>query len=410
MGTPPGKIVRWGTTLIFSVFILFIFFAWIIRYPDKVLSPVEITTENPPVTLVSKITGNIKHLYVKDEEEVIKGQILAVMETAASMRDIMALRTFVDTLLTSNYPDISDIPELKDLGELQASFGIYRKCVSDLSAFLKNDYYGNKIISVRQELEGLGLYLAQLRESERLISENLKLEMNRFRRDSILSSGKTIPDAELERSRQELNRQRIDLQTIRLEISGKKIDEISKNQLLSEYSIRRREETDKLSSAVDEALSNLMAQNRIWENMYLLISSINGKVTFTRFWSENQTVKEGEAVLSIVPSEQGGYLGRVNLGMQRSGKVDTGQIVYVKLSSFPYLEYGMIQGRVRSKSLVPAGDAYIIEIDLTKGLRTLYGKDLSFTQNMLGTAEIITDDRSLLSRILSPFRYLLSVN
>ena len=60
--------------------------------------------------------------------------------------------------------------------------------------------------------------------------------------------------------------------------------------------------------------------------------------------------------------------------------------------------------------MVPSGDAYVIEIELSNGLTTLYGKQLGFTQNMQGTAEIITDDRSLLSRIVSPFRYLLSMN
>ena len=59
MGNPPGRILRWGTTIMFSVFVLFILFAWLIRYPDTIPAPVEITTMNPPVTLVTKITGHI---------------------------------------------------------------------------------------------------------------------------------------------------------------------------------------------------------------------------------------------------------------------------------------------------------------------------------------------------------------
>jgi HlyD family secretion protein len=96
--------------------------------------------------------------------------------------------------------------------------------------------------------------------------------------------------------------------------------------------------------------------------------------------------------------------------MQRSGKVKTGQLVNIKLSGYPYLEYGMVRGVVKSKSLVPAGDTYIIEIDLPEGLSTLYGKKLDFTQNMQGTAEIITEDIRLLQKLVNPFRYLLSKN
>ena len=60
---------------------------------------------------------------------------------------------------------------------------------------------------------------------------------------------------------------------------------------------------------------------------------------------------------------------------------------------------------IKSKSLVPSGDAYIIEIDLPDGLTTLYGIKLDFTQNMQGTAEIITEDIRLLQKIINPFRH-----
>lgn len=52
MGNPPRIVLRYGSTMIFVIFLLVIFFAWFFRYPDLVPSPVEITTENPPVTLV----------------------------------------------------------------------------------------------------------------------------------------------------------------------------------------------------------------------------------------------------------------------------------------------------------------------------------------------------------------------
>jgi HlyD family secretion protein len=70
----------------------------------------------------------------------------------------------------------------------------------------------------------------------------------------------------------------------------------------------------------------------------------------------------------------------------------------------------MVRGVVTSKSLVPTGDSYIIEITLPDGLRTLYGVNLEFTQNMQGTAEIMTDSLRLLQKIVNPFRYLATKN
>ncbi len=83
MGHTPAKIVRRGNTIILLVFAVLIFFAWLIKYPDTIPAPVEITTVNPPVTLLSKVTGQIQNLYVKDKEIVNEGKLLAVMEIAA---------------------------------------------------------------------------------------------------------------------------------------------------------------------------------------------------------------------------------------------------------------------------------------------------------------------------------------
>ncbi len=68
----------------------------------------------------------------------------------------------------------------------------------------------------------------------------------------------------------------------------------------------------------------------------------------------------------------------------------------------------MVKGIVKSKSLVPSGDAYVIEIELPEGLTTLYGKKLDFTQNMQGTAEIITENIRLLKNLLILSRYMIS--
>jgi HlyD family secretion protein len=70
----------------------------------------------------------------------------------------------------------------------------------------------------------------------------------------------------------------------------------------------------------------------------------------------------------------------------------------------------MVRGLVKSKSLVPSGDAYVIDIELPQGLVTLYGTPLDFTQNMQGTAEIITENIRLLQKIVNPFRYMISKN
>jgi HlyD family secretion protein len=71
------------------------------------------------------------------------------------------------------------------------------------------------------------------------------------------------------------------------------------------------------------------------------------------------------------------------------------------------MEYGTLQGKVKNISLLSNEKLYLVEVALPQGLRTVTGKVLNFTGELTGEAEIITDDRNLFSRILSPLKYLL---
>jgi HlyD family secretion protein len=410
MGKPPKRILRWGTTIMFLVFVLFIFFAWLIRYPDTIPAPVEITTTNPPVTLVTKITGHINTLFVKEREKVNAGQLVALMETTASMKEIELLKQTIDTIKTPETLSSRLLPAFSELGELQGFYGTFLKNLSDLNNYMINDFYGSKIASLADEINGIQEFISRLSIKEKLYSENQRLEAKKYSRDSSLYASKVIAESGLENSHQSLLRVSMELQQARLDHSSKTIELSEKRQQLQDYRITRIDEKEKLVSVLRESFLNLKAQINLWENTYLLISPIEGIVSFTKFWSANQSVVKDEPVVSIVPIDAGKFLGRINLKMERSGKVKTGMVVNIKLSGYPYMEYGMVRGIVKSKSLVPAEDAYVIEIELPNGLTTLYGKTLDFTQNMQGTAEIITENIRLIQKIVNPFRYMVSRN
>jgi HlyD family secretion protein len=410
MGKPPRRILRWGTTILFLVFILFILFSWLIKYPDIIPAPVLITTTNPPVTLVTKITGHIKTLYVKEREKVNAGQLIAVMETTASVNEIELLKQTIDTVKTPEILTYTMLPLFSELGELQSYYGAFLKNLSDLNNYVSNDSYGSKIVSLNNEIIGIQEFIDRLITKEKLYSENQRIEAKNYNRDSLLRAGNVIPESELERAHQSLLKVNIDLQQAKLDHSAKSIELAEKRQLLNDDKISRIDDKQKLVSLLRESFLNLKAQVSLWENTYLLITPIDGIVSFTKFWSANQSVVKDEPVVSIVPVETGNFLGRIDLKMERSGKVKTGELVNIKLSGYPYLEYGMVRGIVKSKSLVPSSDIYIIEIELPNGLTTLYGIPLDFTQNMQGTAEIITKNIRLLQKIVNPFRYMATKN
>lgn len=103
-------------------------------------------------------------------------------------------------------------------------------------------------------------------------------------------------------------------------------------------------------------------------------------------------------------------IGKLELPIRGSGKVKVGQSVNIKVDNYPYLEYGMLYGKIESISLVATDNNYSVEVSLPKGLVSNYGKKLEFSQEMKRSAEIITEDLRLIERFLSPIRALVTKN
>ena len=143
---------------------------------------------------------------------------------------------------------------------------------------------------------------------------------------------------------------------------------------------------------------------------YLVQSPIDGIVTFTNTREVNQNVTSGDVVMTVVPKRKSELIGTIVLPMQGAGKVKKGQQINIKFDNFPYMEYGIVKGQVKSISLVTTESNYIVEVAFPNGLLTNYKKSLQFSQEMSGTAEIITDDLRLIERFLNPINSIIRNN
>ena len=157
-----------------------------------------------------------------------------------------------------------------------------------------------------------------------------------------------------------------------------------------------------------QALDNLLSAITEWEKKYVLLSPIEGKINFLNFWSPNQYVVSGSQVFTVIPIKSQRLLGKLKFLVAGSGKVEKGQKVLIRIDKFPYTEFGMLEGKIESISLIPEitpqGSFYNAEVNLNKGLTTNYGKVLPFNQEMSGTAEIITKNLSVFDRMVTPLK------
>ena len=114
-----------------------------------------------------------------------------------------------------------------------------------------------------------------------------------------------------------------------------------------------------------------------------------------------------ENTFTIVPNEEEELIGKAFLSIERSGKVKTGQRVIIRFVNYPDQEFGIVEGLVNSISLVPLENNYLVDISLPNGLKTNYQNTLPVTHEMKATAEIVTENLSLLERFLMPVKKIL---
>lgn len=154
------------------------------------------------------------------------------------------------------------------------------------------------------------------------------------------------------------------------------------------------------------AFKNMRTELNQWIQTFAIVAPYDGKASFSKYWSIGQYVTPGEEVMTIIPVENQ-LVGKLLLPTAKSGKVKIGQKVNIKLDSYPYIEFGVVQGTVQAISMMPYEKNYLVDVTLPNGLYTNYGKNLQFSQEMPGTAEIITEDVTLFDRIYNPIRSVL---
>ena len=411
LGKMPSWIVRVGSGLVFLVVLILVIGSWFFSYPEIIESKLILTTENPPAELIARVNGKIVELKVEDKQKVVAGDLLAVIENPANFEDIFSLRDE----LKQNSPVLDGTKQIGlvysdknyRLGEVQVQFNNYLKACADYKRFVELQYHKKKKASLIQKRSNYRMYYNRQYKQRTILEKELGIVSKEFHRDSLLFTRGVISKADFQKSEKVYLQESYAFHGSRSTLSSTQIQINEVDQEIIDLDLDKEKQRKELQDIIQHANDNLVAQIDIWEQNYLLKSPIDGSVSFNRFWSANQNVKQGDKVFTVLPADSTRIIVRVDLGMKNSGKVKLGQRVNIKLNSYPYMEYGMLQGRIRSISEVPDGDNYSLGVELTNGLITSYGKKLKFAQEIEGIAEIITEDQRLLQRIFNPLKALL---
>lgn len=398
----PHGIIRWGTSFIAFFIIFLVISSFLFKYPDVIKANIILTTQNPPVKLIAKISGQIEIIFVQDSQWVKKGDFIALLETAADYEDVFAAKRLCDSLMENNVEGKTN--KIYKLGEIQSYFSSFIKDFNDYCDFISLNYHQKKINSLKQELLRYGQYYEKLEEQSKIQEKEYQLTLKQYKRDSLLFHQGVFSLMDIEKSESVLMNKFFAFKETETNLASAKIEVLHLNQQVMDLELFYDEERKERQNQVMEKYNRLQAEIEIWKKKYMIISPVDGKVSFTDFWSVNQQVNEGDIVVTLVPYNTGKILGKISLKVDGAGKVKKGQQVNIKFSNYPYIEFGMVKGIISSLSPVPEKNFYNAEVELTKGLLTNYGTLIEFRQEMPGEAEIITEKLSLMKRIINPVK------
>jgi len=434
----PTWFTTWGNLFFLLFIIVLILLAHFIEYPEVLTSNVEIITEIPPTSITLEKAGELDTLYIQDKTNVSKGQLVAKVRSVAEMEDLLILENKINSFpidkLFKNYLKNSkninlddqssllsiyentvkdfgfkknDFPKGLNLGELANLYSQFNVEFDEVLQFIKQNITSLQINSMVKEIERIQLLNQSLKGQQEIFQNEFFLTTKNYERNKKLNENSVISDVEKESFEKEFYQQKRALENFEtLQLSNELAIEEKRSAIKNYFTDGLKEYASRLHK-IKESLRLLQSTINTWKKNHLVYAPIGGTISFNKQITEKQFFNSGEHICYVLPDEHSNkIIGVSEMPVGNSGNIGIGYPVKIRLDAFPYQEFGIIEGKIKDIALSPnqnkSGENFrkvIIELKNNE-LKTAYEKVIPFAQKYTGTALIIKEKRSILSRLL----------
>lgn len=403
----PHWLLRWGISLLLILTLFLVGVCSLIRYPVVIQGPFTFKSESRRKAIRAKVDGMVLQLFVHEDQSVKQGQILSYLKSSANPNEMMTLSKIIDEfdmhpsmVRTQDLP--MEIDSFRGLGAAQICFQNFISSYRGYKKSLQNEYCKERLNFLKNQLVQLVALQQNYERLERDDQQEYALSMQNYRASHKASQEKIIVPYELKESESELLSKKISLWNVRTALLENKKNQMRKQKEISELSKFMRGQENNFIQATNRLRSTI--EN--WKLSYVLSAPHDGKVHFASFIQEHQYVTNGEELFYVLQDEGNvGKFGETLIPQEYTGKVRIGQRVMIKFKSYPFREYGYVQGRIAFISWLPSHDSsFVAKIELPNGLTTNYHRALLYKVGMIASAEIIIEDASLMQRFLHSLR------
>ncbi|MBB5645167.1 HlyD family secretion protein [Pedobacter cryoconitis] len=394
----PSWVLRRGITVVFLVILSIILLAAFIRYPDVISTSLKINSLNAPKPVYAKRAGKLTELLLPEKKRVELGTPIAFLESTGSHRDVLKLsaqlKSLREMVLSAKPLSLYLLSPNSNLGELQAAYqNFYQQYVQYLST-QKGGYYQEKRVFLERDLGSIKALKSQIVTQQKVQQKEYANIEQQYLSYQKLMAKNVISKSEFQEQENKYLSGKYPLQQTETALLNNTVAYATKEKEILDLENTIAEQRAKFLQAINSVISD----TEVWINQYVVLAPVAGTLGYAGVIQQNQTVTLNQELFVINPGNTD-FFGEIQIPQNNMGKIRIGQRTLIKMHSYPYEQFGMIRGNINYISDAAFKDSVFIA---KVGFKTFENKDnlhkIVLKNGMLGNAEIITEESSLLQR------------
>lgn len=411
IGRPPNWLLRSGISMVAFVTTIILVGSYFFKYPDKLTGPGILTSTTPPIEIISRTNGYIDEIHFQEGSEIQKGDAILYINNTTDLDQLDELIKWIE-----NYERIHDPREFLilqfvedlQLGTVQSEYANLQLRYNELQQTLKDGLVFQQINNLGREIEKIySLNKSQQKEKE-IYFQELELSKKDFVRNEKLEADGVISSLDLERIKTVLLQKERQYEGMNNNIiqNNIRIEQLELEKL--KFQQQRAQTIQNYLFSISEIIARIRSSIENWNKTYTVDAPIGGTLAYNKDIVTKKNLKQGQVIGYILPARKNEQYISALFPSNNIGKVEIGQKVIVKFDAYPFKEFGVAIASVDEISKIPEVNEegipnYELRMLMPNLIITDYQDTIIHKPNMTANVEIITEDKSVFTRIFDQF-------
>lgn len=385
---------------------------WFGNIEESVTGMGQLVPEGKLRQVMSPINGAITKVYVHENEEILKGQLLMELDPEPNEAE----RNSFTSQLTYLQNEALVLKAATSNESTNTDIGINSSSSQTAWLNASRSSYKAQVSALKMQIEKTKHLHQQALEKKNKLIQLLSVSENTLERYKKLNKEGGITIVELNEYEQKTIDTRGELAAIEEEVKAKEIELTQAGEQLKQAEGEYKKEILLRLTDHERNILNLEGEinkNQVTRKRQSIYAPMNGIINEQLFHGTGEVIASGQSLMSIVPKSSK-LIAEVKVTNKDFSYIHAGQRVSLMIDAFPYQKFGRLHGQVVaiSPSTIAAQPQdrdptphYIVRIKSEKDFMQDGKTIIPLKAGMTLTADIITREKNVLSFFTEPLNF-----